>query len=184
MKHFWQQQWDGRPIKVVKDAALFSASQFNPHCPFTTSKSTGRQYLFVRRRGRINHWSKTDWTSPICMKTLKGFQDQSRILRRFYTSQSQRTDERNEEKLHPLILKNLPELTILWLSSAFMKKAAKLHESHYFFFLQGKDRAEWGGGSHHISQFCPIFSPMLLGGSEWLGGSFTAGWGQPSTINY
>jgi len=34
-KHFWQYHWDGRPIKVIKDAAVFSASQFNPRCPFS-----------------------------------------------------------------------------------------------------------------------------------------------------
>lgn len=35
-------QWDDRPIKVIKDAALFSAHQFNPCCPFTALNRTGR----------------------------------------------------------------------------------------------------------------------------------------------
>lgn len=59
-KHFWQHQGDDRPIKVIKDAALFSAHQFNTPCPFTTLKSIGRQYLLVRRKGGMKLVLKTD----------------------------------------------------------------------------------------------------------------------------
>lgn len=55
----------------------------------------------------MKHQPKTD--TSFCLQALKGSQHHSRISKRFYPSQAQMMGERNE-KPHPLIKMNLPEL--------------------------------------------------------------------------
>lgn len=60
VKLFWQHQWDDRPIKVIKDAALFSA-HLSPQHPLSIYYFKEHwETVFAREEEGRNETLKTD----------------------------------------------------------------------------------------------------------------------------